>query len=52
VTEEPTFRDELTQLINRHGWDSRLGFEDFNIADFLCMHLGSLLRLKRRDSER
>lgn len=38
---KPTFKQELTGLINKHGKDGMAGTPDFILAEFLCQCLGA-----------
>lgn len=46
VSAEPTFKQELTQLINKHGIDAQYTIPDYIIANYLNMSLSALKRLK------
>lgn len=46
VSREPTFKQELALLINKHGIDAKLEIPDFIIANFLGMSISGLERMK------
>lgn len=46
-----TFKSELTELLNRYGYDSKLDMHDFVLADFITKCLENLFKayLKVKD---
>lgn len=43
---EPTFKQELTALVNKHGIDAQYSIPDYIIGNYLNMSLSALKRLK------
>lgn len=46
VSIEPTFKQELALLINKHGIDSKLSIPDYILANHLGMSLSAIERTK------
>lgn len=47
----PTFKDELTRLLNYHSIDARVGMPDFLLADHLVNVVVSLEQVNKRHRE-
>ena len=50
-TPEPSFEQELSSLLNKHSWDTRVNAPDFILADHLAGELRNLAALNDRNKE-